>query len=89
MTERQPSTSDRSEAGDYEIRLAGHLDAHWAAWFDGLAIDRAADGTTRIRGRVADQAALHGLLQRVRDLGLALVSLERIDVPEPHHHTGD
>ena len=89
MTERQPSTSDRSEAGDYEIRLAGHLDAHWAAWFDGLDVSRGDDGTTAIRGRVPDQAALHGLLQRVRDLGLPLISLERIAAAEPHHHTGD
>lgn len=79
MTDRPASTPDRSEAGRYEIRLTGHLDAHWTAWFDGLAVRREADGTTVISGSVADQAALHGLLQRVRDLGLPLVSVTRVE----------
>ncbi len=77
MTERQTPTPDRPEAGRYEIRLTGHLDAHWTAWFDGLAVSHESDGTTVISGPVADQAALHGLLQRVRDLGLPLVSVKR------------
>jgi len=67
------------EAERYEIRLAGHLDAHWAAWFDGLTVTRNDDGTTDISGLIVDQAAFHGLLQRVRDLGLPLVSVTRID----------
>ena len=71
------------EAGRYEIRLTGHLDAHWAAWFDGLTVSHEADGTTVISGPIADQAALHGLLQRVRDLGLPLVSVTRIDDTPP------
>jgi len=58
------------DPGWYEIRVQGHLDARWAAWFDGLAIARRSDGTTTIESPVADQAALHGLLQKVRDLGL-------------------
>ena len=62
---------------DYEIRLGGHLDDHWSAWLDGLAITREADGTTTLRGAVADQAQLHGLLTKVRDLGAPLISLER------------
>ena len=66
-------------AGRYEIRLTGHLDTRWAAWFDGLTVTHDADGTTAINGSVVDQAALHGLLQRVRDLGLPLVSVIRID----------
>jgi hypothetical protein len=77
MTERHPSEDDRPEARRYEIRLTGHLDTHWAAWFDGLAVSRESDGTTLISGPIADQAALHGLLQRVRDLGLPLVSVTR------------
>ena len=81
MTERHTSKEDRAEAGRYEIRLAGHLDARWAAWFDGLAVSREGDGTTLISGPVADQAALHGLLQRVRDLGLPLVSVTRDETP--------
>ena len=62
---------------DYEIRLGGHLDDHWSAWLDGLAITREADGTTTLRGVVTDQAQLHGLLTKVRDLGAPLLSLER------------
>ena len=65
------------EAGRYEIRLKGHLDPRWAAWFDGLTLTREGDGTTVIQGPVVDQAALHGLLQKVRDLGLPLVSVTR------------
>lgn len=82
MTEREIHAPDRSEAGPYEIRLTGHLDAHWTAWFDGMTVSRQSDGTTVISGPVADQAALHGLLQRVRDLGLPLVSVERLDADQ-------
>ena len=70
------------ESAWYEIRLKGHLDARWAAWFDGLHLTREGDGTTRIRGPVADQAALHGPLQRVRDLGLPLLTVQHIE-PQP------
>ena len=83
MTERHTSRGDRPEAGRYEIRLAGHLDAHWAAWFDGLTVGQQGDGTTLISGPIADQAALHGLLQRVRDLGLPLVSVARDETDPP------
>ena len=62
----------------YEIRVGGRLPARWAAWFDGLTVTAEADGTTAIRGPVADQAALHGLLARARDVGLPLVSLTRL-----------
>jgi hypothetical protein len=71
------------EAGRYEIRLKGHLDARWAAWFDGLTLTRDGDGTTRIHGPVVDQAALHGLLQKVRDVGLPLVSVTRVEADHP------
>ena len=63
----------------YEIRVKGHLGARWIAWFDGLSLTTEDGGTTAIRGPVADQAALHGLLQKLRDLGIPLVSL--IEVP--------
>jgi hypothetical protein len=63
----------------YEIRLKGHLDARWAAWFDGLSLTHESAGTTLIHGPVADQAALHGLLTKVRDLGLPLLSVTRVD----------
>jgi hypothetical protein len=62
----------------YEIRLKGRLDDRWAAWFEGLSLTHEAAGTTLISGPVADQAALHGLLTKVRDLGLPLISVTRV-----------
>lgn len=66
----------------YEIRLQGHLGPRWAAWFDGLDLTTDDDGTTVLRGTVVDQAALHGLLHKLRDVGLPLVSLTQVP-PEP------
>jgi hypothetical protein len=77
------STGSTHQPGRYEIRLKGHLDARWAARFDGLTLTNSSDGTTIIHGAVVDQAALHGLLQKVRDLGLPLVSLTQVDSHEP------
>jgi hypothetical protein len=79
MSETHAATSDRHEPGRYEIRLTGHLDPRWAVWFDGLSLSRESDGTTTLRGAIPDQAALHGLLQKVRDTGLPLVSVIRIE----------
>jgi hypothetical protein len=63
----------------YEILVQGVLDGRWSAWFDGLQVSGDADaGTTTIAGPVADQAALHGLLTKVRDLGLLLLEVRRI-----------
>jgi hypothetical protein len=59
----------------YAVRVAGHLDERWAAWFEGATVSLEADGTTTLRVTVADQAQLHGLLGRVRDLGITLVSV--------------
>lgn len=69
--------SNDPDAAAYEIRLTGHLDARWAARFDGLALRHDPDGTTVLSGPIADQAVLHGLLQRVRDMGIPLVSVTR------------
>ena len=77
------STGPHYNPGQYEIRLKGHLDSRWAAWFDGLSLTRENDGTTIICGPVADQAALHGLLQKVRDLGLPLVSVTQVQPDRP------
>ncbi len=68
-----------SDAGRYEIRIGGRLGPRWAPWFDGMSLTAADDGTTVLSGPVADQAALHGVLTRIRDLGLALVSVTRLD----------
>jgi hypothetical protein len=86
MNEARGSTSQRHEAGRYEIRLMGQLDGRWTDWFDGLPVTHHADGTTGISGWIVDQAALHGLLQRVRDLGLPLVSVTRMP-PDQHEET--
>ena len=61
----------------YEIRVKGHLNARWADWFDGLTLTQESDGTTVLSGSVADQAALYGLLGKVRDLGLPLIAVNR------------
>jgi hypothetical protein len=83
MTDTHAPTGSWREAGQYEIRLDGHLDRRWAAWFDGLTLTRHSDGTTTLRGPVVDQAALHGLLQKVRDLGLPLVSVVQVEPTQP------
>lgn len=67
----------------YEIRLQGRLDRRWSVWFDGLTLSAGTDGTTTLRGPVVDQAALHGLLQRLRDLGLPLISVTQVPEPSP------
>ncbi len=80
----------REGPGRYELRVQGHLDGHWSAWFIGFALAHEDDGTTTLRGDVTDQAQLHGLLARVRDLGVTLVSLTPLDdrgpdSPEQQH----
>jgi hypothetical protein len=63
----------------YEIRVAGHLDDHWAAMLDDLILVRLGDGTTRLTGPLIDQAKLHGVLARIRDLGVPLLALRIVD----------
>jgi hypothetical protein len=67
-------------AAAYELRVQGHLDLHWSAWFDGLTLTHQDDGTTILHGVVRDQAELHGLLAKVRDLGTALISVTPLGV---------
>lgn len=63
----------------YRLRVEGHLDDHWSGWFGALAMTRDPDGTTSITGPVVDQAELHGLLTRIRDLGVVLISVALVD----------
>lgn len=65
--------------GRYQIRIHSHLDQSWADWFEGMTITHEVDGTTVLFGPIVDQAALHGVLTRVRDLGLTLLSVNRAD----------
>jgi len=82
MSETLVSTEDHHEPQLYEIRVRGHLDARWANQFDGLTITLEENGDTLLTGPVIDQAALHGLFKKVRDLGMALVSVSAV---EPGH----
>ncbi len=92
------SIAEQAATQHYEIRVGGHLGSRWSTWFDGLTLTCENDGTSVIRGFVVDQAALHGLLQKLRDLGITLISLTpaspeaAIERPneiqnQPHHHS--
>jgi hypothetical protein len=84
------SSSQAPDAVRYEIRLRGHLGARWAGRFDGMTLTPHDDGTTLLVGLVPDQAALHGLLRTVRDLGLPLISLvQRADEQTAPRATSD
>jgi hypothetical protein len=87
MTETHPSTQDPYKPERYEIRIKGHLDDQWADWFGGLSIRLEENGSTLLSGPVVDQSALYGLLKKVRDLGMTLVSVNPVqpdqgDAPE-------
>jgi hypothetical protein len=78
MSETHAATEAHDETGLYEIRIQGHLDAPWAARFEGLTLTLEDNGDTLLTGPVVDQAALHGLLRKVRDLAMPLVSVTRL-----------
>jgi hypothetical protein len=78
-----------SNAKVYEIRLKGHLDDRWAEWFGGLTIRLEEDGDTILSGPVADQAALHGLLKKIRDLGLSLLSVNPVQINRTNSNKGE
>jgi wyosine [tRNA(Phe)-imidazoG37] synthetase (radical SAM superfamily) len=63
----------------YEIRVQGHIGDSWSSWFEGLSLSHEENGHTVLRGYIVDQAALHGALMRIRDLGLPLVSVNRVE----------
>ena len=87
------STGHYPGSGRYEIRVKGRLAPRWRAWFDGMTLTTEDDGTTCIHGTVADQAALHGLLQKLRDVGIPLISLTPAEAPTTEgpatHHEGN
>jgi hypothetical protein len=83
MNETDAAADRWQDAGRYEIRLRGHLESRWAAWFDGLTLTHEGDGSTTIRGPIVDQAALHGVLQKIRDLGLPLISVAQVEPDQP------
>ena len=84
-----PTAHQPPDSHWYEIRLQGHLEPRWATWFDGMTLITEPDGSTTLRGPVVDQSALHGVLARLRDLGVPLVSLsqmpahQRLSPPPP------
>ena len=75
MSATHGSAADRREPVIHEIRIKGHLDDRWTGPFEGLSFSHEGDGTTLLSGPLADQAALHGVLNRIRDLGLSLISV--------------
>jgi hypothetical protein len=79
MSATSGSKREEHEPELYEIRIKGQLDARWAAWFESMTVTRDENGDTRLTGQVVDQAALHGLLRKVRDLGLPLISVIQVD----------
>jgi hypothetical protein len=79
--DQQPDSGSQK----YEIKLQGHLNESWTEWFEGLAFTHESDGTTTLTGNVTDQAALHGLLKKIRDLGLALLAVNQVELhPRPN-----
>ena len=77
----------------YQIKIKGHLDSNWAGWFDGFQVNTEENGHTLLTGEVADQAALHGLLRKVRNSGMTLLSVNQINPPQlkepkPHKEKG-
>jgi len=79
MPNKPYPTSDSNQPLVYQIRIKGHLCREWTDWFDGLTITLEEDGDTLLTGSVIDQAALHGLLKKVRDLGMPLVSVSPLE----------
>lgn len=69
---------DSNQPVIYEIRIAGHLPPHWSEWFEGFSVTLEPEGVTRLDGLVIDQAALYGLLKKVRDTGLTLIAVNQI-----------
>jgi hypothetical protein len=83
MSHQLNPETDPDQFPIYQIRLKGHLSREWTDWFGGLTITLENDGDTLLTGAIIDQAALHGVLKKVRDLGLVLVSINRVEPRQP------
>ncbi len=79
MSSQRSAPADPGQPAVYQIRLKGHLSRKWADWFGGLTVTLEQNGETLLTGPVADQAALHGLLKKVRDLGMPLLSVNQVE----------
>lgn len=75
-----PRTEQQRAPSGYRLRVGGYLDPHWSSWFGHLTLTHADDGTTCLTGAITDQAELHSLLTKIRDLGLTLISVDIVDV---------
>jgi len=82
MSEAHAPRARQDKAVIYEIRIRGHLDKEWAEWFDGLTLTYTSDGQTILTGPVADQSVLHGVLNKIWNLALALISVNQVE-PDP------
>jgi hypothetical protein len=78
MSKELAAATDPDQSQVYQIRIKGHLDSQWTDWFEGMTITLEDNGETLLSGPVIDQAALHGLLKKVRDLGMPLISVNRV-----------
>ena len=87
MSQHHDPATPPNQASLYQIRLKGHLGSEWADWFGGMAVDLTEDGDTLLTGPVPDQAALHGILKKVRDLGLPLLAVQCLAVPDKGAHS--
>jgi hypothetical protein len=89
MSNMRDQKTNPSQPVIYQIRIKGHLDSQWTDWFGGLTITLEEDGDTLLTGPVIDQAALHGLLKKVRDLGMPLVSVSPLEHRRADQSDGD
>lgn len=86
MSHATNATTESDEPTVYHIRIQGHLDARWEQWLSHMTITPQASGDSLLTGPIVDQAALHGVLAKIRDLGVLLISIERIEpAPHPNH----
>lgn len=89
MSDKPTDDKKHQQPTYYEIRIKGHLSHEWAGWFEGLSVTLEEDGDTLITGPVIDQAALYGLLKKVRDIGIPLISVRPVEPDQTGHSGGN